>query len=138
MAWSQIPIWMLSDSSSTKKVFLTVGGTEKSWLYTATASVRAVTEVVIGPGKWAAAQGNSLCSGFQDSINIFGSQAPPGLEVLSLSCFEPSASRLCLVALMAVCVVEIGLELSKLILYVPSCSAPLSPTLSFVQKKRKD
>lgn len=32
---------------------------------------------------------------------------------------------------MAVCVVEIGLELSKLILFFPSCSA----LLKFVQKK---
>lgn len=73
--------------------------------------------------------GNVLCSGFLDSINIFRSQAPPGLQLLGLDCFEPSAWRPA-EWLMAVCVVEIGLELSKLILYFPSCSA----LLNFVQK----
>lgn len=37
---------------------------------------------------------------------------------------------------MAACVVEIGLELSKLILHVPSCGALLWPTLSYVWRKK--
>lgn len=73
---------------------MTVRGIEKGRLYAVTASVRAVTEVVISPGKWAAAQRNVLCSGPLDSINIFGRQAPPGLELLGLGCFEPDALRL--------------------------------------------
>lgn len=77
--------------------------------------------------------GNVLCSGFLGSINIVKSQAPPGLQLPSLGCFEPTASRLCWVALMAVCVVEIGLELSKLILYFPSCNA----LLNFQQNKKQ-
>lgn len=97
----------------------------KHRLYVVTVFVRELPRLLSALASGLLLGGNVLCSSFLDSTNICGNQAPPGLEVRSLGCFEPSVWRFRSVALMAVCVMEIGLELSKLSLHVPSCGAPL-------------
>lgn len=131
----KIQIWMLSYISSAK--FFWQLEAKKTQVVRCHCICERVTKAVISPDKRVAARGK--CPLFK----FFGlhkhlwkklHQAPPGLEVLSLGCFEPSAWRLRSVALMAVCVMEIGLELSKLTLLVPSCGAPLWPTLFSAEK----